>query len=661
METRLSLLLMLLFAAGCPGTGGEPVGPEGSQDASECFENAQGDCVVEDPGCSSALITLAGDQACARCEVNGEDVDICGPLDVAYCVQRENPVGGTCQECVTDRGETVFNDCPLDANLAPDEVACETAIREDTSEACSICTDAAGNVVEVQCRPDAQDCADVVGSDGRLCEECYAADGSLAYRNCEASSELDPRICQVYENELGRCTDCFGAQNELLSHSCVLNTADAAVFCAETIGLDGLRCERCVNADGAVVSEACEEVGQDAEKCESLVFSEQTCVVCVIDGNVSFYDCVSDACGPNEGDLQPGMDGCMPPPCAFEFDSEGNVCRTCQTSWGEAETRCVQNGELFCEYIEEGTSISVPNDGEQPQAPCDNDLDCPQGTLCGADGLCVGGTDIAGTQLCLVCSDRNGEEHYRNCDGGTGNVANEPVCSVQELAFDERETYQCETCFASAEEVGVGEPIFDQCAFEACRSEPLAALHDANGSPVVVPGFGVEGEGVVVQCDACRERLQAQLNAPGELGEVTYASCAAWENCSHFIDGATQPGADPTVNSGEGYYCSEGVQMYYRSTQCANPWLSDDFTQLPGGSIDELQALMRWALLTVGAPVFQAVIEESGLAPEACAACGCADGHLIEVVVNANQRELFAQWGFLYEPPSPPPGDMPPP
>lgn len=432
---------------------------------------ADGRCAVTSPGCDGSEVERVRDQTCATCEGADGDVLICGAPTVAECELRYDANGDECRYCPTDMGEVLYDDCF--APGAQGELACEPApagpddpVSPDMN--CQVCRDERGAVVENRCEPISDECHEEVQG-GTTCRVCTSA-GQVVVQECQGNGDtLDPDFCEVYENAAGRCVDCW-SNDTLLSHRCSSSTAP--VTCIESITVDQLLCLTCVDSNGVVVEQSCSPDVPEPEQCQVLYYSEQTCVVCLDGGGaLTSTSCERNVC-------QPDVPCPPPPPCSFEYASDGQLCRTCPSDAGDLETQCIGESALYCEEL----------------------------------------TDP--TQRCTVCYDVDtGFEVYRDCGG-----APPPTC---ETVVSPGDPNQCEVCYDPA----TGLPIYSSCDGQTCSYLGGFALTNPNGTPLTV-----ENRPAVADCGQC-----ATQNGAGEVdANGAQLSCTLLHDCDDgtqtFVD-----------------------------------------------------------------------------------------------------------------------------
>ncbi len=419
---------MEAMAPGDNLAGGADAGAEGA----ECYENDVGQCVLASEGCDPADISGSVVERCAACDGGG--VQVCGPARTARCFELE--LAGPCQRCVTDDGQVLYDDCAAPADELGDLLCESVSYDSDDARAdettCEVCRDANGQVVRESCRPNATECRDVIVN-GRDCQECFTAEGELAYRECERA-DLDPRVCEVYGGAGGSCVDCYGDDDELLSHECTSGgsfdggvgaPARDASYCDEVLDPAGRTCERCYSETGTLVSESCvDDVEAAPGRCQQLTFSEQSCLVCVDDsGQEASTQCESttNACA--------SPDACPVPSCENTYTADGTLCRTCPTSNAAAdgsETRCMSDSDLVCVTDQSFSEAPPPEGGDDPALV---------------------------SEVCTVCS-AAGVEQYRACSSD-GSVPPQPVCSAKSSA----DGAACEECVEAAS----GDVVYSSC------------------------------------------------------------------------------------------------------------------------------------------------------------------------------------------------------
>lgn len=584
-------------AVALPGADDEaaaPPEPGRGDDGGVCYENGAGQCVVATAGCDPNTITGSAVERCATCETGGTDVEICGASTTARCFDLDQ--GGLCQRCVTDSGEVLYDDCAAGADDLS-SLTCEpVSYDSDEDTTCEVCRDDNGYVITQSCRPNAATCIDVVRS-GRLCEECFTETGELAYRECEAP-DLDPRVCEAYGGFSGQCVDCYGADDELLSHQCTLGIGldggasapgeSSSSYCDQVLDPSGRSCERCYSSTGSLISETCvDDAAYSPARCEELRFTYQVCLVCVDDtGAESLTQCQSttSACA------DPAS--CPPPPCTNRYLDDGTLCRTCPTSTaGETESRCMSGGDLLCDVQDEYS--------ETPPADSESD----PGVV---------------NEVCTVCT-VSGEVVYSPCSTD-GTVPPQPVCSPTTTA----DNVSCEVCVDPA----TGEEIYTSCPeaapppqqSEACLETTGVPLTGASGQQLYLPAEGAaEPDAAVADCVLC--------SPSGNAGDpANTGGCLMQHEC-------TSSGTDASV-------CEERTAVLYDPTQCAEPW--GDAT----GS-GALVAAMAWLLEQHGVVVY--ALDDEGVSPDftgACEGCDCPRGDRYTFEVSAEDAALLLNLGL---------------
>lgn len=402
---------------------------------------------IATPGCDVATIEdRGGAVTCAQCAADAGATEICGSVEVARCESREDSRGEPCSYCATAFGEILYDSCFSDDPVA--FVNCERSEQPTDPDApgqpadlvCETCTDAVGVVVAQSCEPSSDECHED-SSSGVSCRICTRGD-DVVVRNCQ-QPDIAPRSCEAYGDvaTVGRCVDCYGDDDELLSHSCTL-AEDPFISCSESVTPEGLRCFSCFDANGAQVERYCEEIPSELQQCALLDYSEQSCVVCVDQlGDAALLDCDRTDC--------PAGAECLPPPeCTLEFGPSGELCRTCPTDAGALEQACVFETNLVCGQV----------------------FDEPSGTSC------------------LVCSDLGtGVEVYRRCDN---NGSLPPTCFFIENAVNE----VCEVCTDSQ----TGELVYADCPSQTCSDIGDFALFSSQGTSLFVGD-----QPAVASCSQC--------------------------------------------------------------------------------------------------------------------------------------------------------------
>jgi hypothetical protein len=601
---RLSTLALSVALASALGALG---GCELLSEDALALEDGDGNVVTEapvsgdsvaSPGCPMTEVVSSDGLVCATCDF--VDAPICGAPSTAVCESRQDSAGRPCELCLTDDGLVLYDDCRQDAAEGLEAARCETVPGATEFEVCSACFDEAGNVVSRTCSPSAERCESVVVDDGRTCSRCTTSRGE-SFSVCDAV-DIDPDFCVVYGDAAGRCIDCYDAERSLLSHACTPVAGERV--CEERVQPEGLVCKVCYDGGGFVVEQTCESRVPQLDRCETLVFSEQTCTVCVDATNSpTFVECrstlcddvrltsscrVDDDCAAGQVcydgacaardpsappiDPQEGDDVCAEPPaCTMSRTSAGGtLCRTCPTSAGEEETRCLGVDVLACEVLQESelpeeVSSSTEDDvGNQGAAE-------PQG------------------RLCVLCRDRSrGTEVYRDCDGN--GAVPPPSCSEVIQA----DGSVCTACFDAVSR----DPVFTSCGEARCHDRAERPLQSAAGLPIRLG----DGAAAVATCEQCL------------VDDVDQVTCRLTPSCADdelFAAGASCPGT---------------ATLTIRPRRCENPWdayrpgreRDDDLVGLLGFALAEHQLTLRAATTTPG--------------PAACTeGCDCARGDRIEL------------------------------
>lgn len=430
-----------------------------------------GRCAVTSPGCDGADVERNDGETCATCDVQGSGVVICGQATVAECELRFDAKGEECRFCPTDTGEVLYDGCLQPS--AEGDLVCEPAPSGPNDPvapemSCSVCRDERGTVVENRCEPLSDECHDELQGDV-LCRICTSG-GVVVVQECQGSVDdaLAPDFCEAYQDDDGRCVDCWG-DGALLSHRC--SVATAPVSCVESVTIDGLLCLTCVDTNGVIVEQSCSQEVPEPQQCQVLVYAEQTCVVCLdAGGGITSTVCERNECA-QTGACEP------PPPCLFEYASDGQLCRSCPTDAGMVETQCIGESALYCEEL------------------------------------------LDPSQRCTVCYDVDtGMEVYRDCGG-----APPPWCETQPSGPDGT---SCEICYDPA----TGAPVYSSCDGQTCSYLGGFALTDVNGTPLYV-----DNGPAVAECAQCA----GSANAGEPTGELQL-SCNLLNDCGNttesFVD-----------------------------------------------------------------------------------------------------------------------------
>jgi hypothetical protein len=522
------ILVGLGLWTGCPII--DETSDSGVIDQPDCAVNSAGECILYNAECAPEDILTLDDQQCATCHF-ADEYEICGQLLSARCIDMTNAYGTACQSCVVNStGEVLYDDC---AERAVDTgTTCETVLLAPTeavdnltdagpqaiddeedinSQKCEICSDADGQVTSFQCRPNHDACQDV-SIDGRSCTEC-TLDGVFAYRECEPWS-IDPVKCESYENDAGRCVDCFGTENEMLTHQCTLTQADSAeLFCDTFLAANGVSCQKCYDLNGNVVIENCEETAPAAEYCERLTFEEQTCVLCLDQSNTpTLIDCIANTCV--EGDES----DCPPPPsCENAYNSDGALCRICPYTDEESDTiiqeqLCLTGGNLFCEEFTELVEQERPSNGDEDLTP-----------------------EVVTVEItCVICLDE-GVEVYRNCDGvEPDSLVSPPIC---EAHVTEVGSLSCQICYDAT----TNEEVFNDC--------PVCAEQDsAGGGTCTTCTSATDPDSIVYSdCPICFEQDSITGESCTVCSDVDDDSLIVFSDCPICVEQESGAGGQCTI------------------------------------------------------------------------------------------------------------------
>jgi hypothetical protein len=630
MFARVTLLgaVLLLGSLGAACTDG-PV-DVGNLDAGEsrgCVENTAGGCVLDSEACSADRISVrANGETCASCTSESGDVEICGATIYARCVEQENAYGDACQRCVTDDGQILYDDC-YGQNARAENLVCESAglvatpnpdspdgpsepVVDDTTE-CEVCRDAQGQVVSTRCAPVADECSFVEVA-GRMCIDC-TADGVVVYRKCDPL-DIDPRFCVSYGDDDGVCIDCYGQNDELLTHECVLGGLGVAL-CEDVRTPEGYVCSRCYSTAGFLLEEQCYFSPPSALRCQELYFTDQTCIACVGEaGELLSLACYTNGCDQNAD--------CPPPaPCEMFFGDDGSVCRTCtsdQNGVAVAESQCVDQGGLVC--FEEMNVVdgrdADPNspDGALIAQHCitcfDNDVEvyrsCEDvGTA--PPPVCEYYANFAG-ELCEACFDtQTGTAVYSSCSG-------DPVCYDEVSAFGD----PCSTCYDSL----TGAILESSCGAQICSGTGTLLVTDLNGQPVKHPSANNDVT-LEADCTAC--------DGASDLEKFT--SCTVTNACGDASNGS--PGFHPDPIG----FCGDLATVSLALGQCDRPW-GDGFSD-----VDEALRIIAWGAIDLGV-LFHSVTLSSSMVGEPCLACSCLSGERLDVTVEQANVELLLSTPF---------------
>jgi hypothetical protein len=570
---------------------------------------------VVTPGCDPAAIVEDGAARCATCAfASGKDggvgdaTTICGAPTEAPCETRQNSVGLACQLCITADGEILYDDCFTAETGAPESLSCEVSAGATPDEECRTCFDVDGSAISVGCGPRAESCIDTT-VDGRTCQVCSAR-GVVVSSTC-AAADLDPGLCLAYGDDEGRCVDCFDAQGVLLAHECTDALAGDSLLCSQTVQPEGLVCTVCTDAQGTVVERSCESALPQPERCADLVFSEQSCLMCVDADNVvvrvecrrndcaeAAFVCRADAdcpvdfacfdgtCVPASGTSgdrpAPPVECPLPPGCSNEIDDDGDVCRTCPRDDGVLETRCMPISRLACETLPEdqlpAEDSAVRDDAEgAPEEPS-------QG------------------RLCTLCRDTpSGVEVYRDCEGN--GAVPPPFCVDDVDVAGER----CSVCFDAV----TGEVVYRSCPVDTCADMNTAALVDDNGRR-----FAFDGPIAHIETATCEQCRQGDSVVTDDVVGGFQPRCIVDSPCTNG-----RRSDDTSVP------CPVTTRLVLAPLSCEQPW--DAFGD--GADVhDELRDVLEFLL---HAGVFAISAEQISAGAPGCDSCTCERGDRIAIEV----------------------------
>lgn len=455
---------LCLLGACCNPLDGEcvdPPAPDGGPEVEpDC--NEPGACPIAN--CDVETISEGPNgTTCATCPSDQGEAQICGFAETARCESRENSRGEPCSFCATDFGEILYDSCfTSDPGQQLNCERSEQPVEPGTVEelVCETCTDIDGNVVSTSCEPAHDSCETGPNESGLICRVC-TRDGEVVVTDCEQPI-ISPRSCEAYQNEVGRCVDCFGDDDELLTHFCTL-AEDTFISCSDSVTPEGLLCTSCFDQNGVQTDRFCDQVDPTLQQCALLDYSEQSCVVCLgVDGFPALYECARKACDATVDK------NCAPPPeCEFEFGESGELCRTCPTDAGDLiEQQCVFETNLQCEQLFD---------------------------------------DFTGG-VCLSCKDiGSGVEVFRRCDNGSL----PPTCFEQDDGTGTGGT--CEVCVDSVS----NEQVYAACPAQTCYDVGQFELFSAQGNSLFV-----NDQVAAADCSECAANADDGVTAAGDFQAV---------------------------------------------------------------------------------------------------------------------------------------------
>lgn len=673
MRSPLFLMpgLALLFVVWASACARAPADAELSAGASPSVAGRCGvgaPCALGDAACAPDAIVASVDArgervVCSVCEDGGQELDVCGIAQAAPCFETESAAGGACTRCLTAEGQLLFDDC--DEALGAGVATCEETLRATGSlegampcgtdddcagdalcvspdpngtgacvpsqqiQRCEVCTDERGQVVRERCRPDADRCEDETTPEGRACVACYLG-GEFAWREC-APARIAPARCELYGDASARCIDCYGPDDELLSHECTISSpppvegalsgdaaeAPPAVYCEVRTLPGGVECSACIDESGQMRVDTCASAERGL-RCEALRYSEQTCVVCLDpSGDVQFLDCQAEGCT--------DAGACAPPPaCEVRSDGEGAYCRTCPNSaTGQDEQRCLRPHPLYCRY--EAFYEEEAGDTSEDAAV--------SATLCGICAL--DGAETPFFETCELPAWRGPTCVWREAEpNGSDTGAGGSVCGTcYAPASGDDPASTCEAPAARVRRMLPDGADAGAAGEEWCAAPRSVELSGQGGAPLRWPARpGSEGEALDATCVAC-----------GQGGDVAGAGCRL--RPADCIEAVGQSSPAPVA-------CAHDVRSYRRvATQCDDPWGSS------GGSRGEvgLLALLSWLYESEGIIPFEGYVRRVADAIS-CSACDCPSGDVYEVFLDPVHEERLRELGFERTPPSPPEG-----
>jgi hypothetical protein len=455
-------------------------------DARNCSEGVDGGCFHGSMQCTHLDLQITGTQRSAVCLNENFKHTIAGEMTNAVCFERENMSGEPCQVCQTQAGETLYDDCMVDAEMRADH--CEEDVeqlRDGHLYECDICRDEDGAVISESCRPKYDpnvpegECAS--GEQGPyICEHC-TLHGEVVFSECTLKA-VDPLHAYTYSNDQWVCVDLYGGEgNELLRHNCsggdvdaekeerateddesmspsgenetvepqhdggsdgssdgnsdgssdgssdgVQGSLDSASEdnCEDYFPNNNTMCTRCFDEVGTVISDDCVEVDRRANRCELLEMETETCVFCINE----IHELVEQTCEPKISSDTAGQPDCM-------NAKEGNkFCRLCgDDPMNPTEKVCMSEAPVLeCAYEE------VYHEGQACAKTC---MVCTQEMIVGSADVVDGSDNSDGTDN-PGSTDALRTEVFRSCEGNAG--GHEPAPPVCESIVLEDEA--CQVC-----------------------------------------------------------------------------------------------------------------------------------------------------------------------------------------------------------------------
>lgn len=472
MASARFLLLLLAMVPACAGSfADEHAGADG-----------YGSCTGCDDICPFEGVYLDEEgQACATCDATG--ATICGAARVAPCESRAG-TRADCSICDLGGGEYLYENC-----FAPLAVGGRCFAALDVAQPgreCEICFDEGGQLTHKECGPSY---TRIEEGPGALCDTYY--DGqNVAFVDCDRA-HVSPYECRVYENEQGRCVDCYddALPANLLLHECTFRAtpdADPAVRCEDKVVADGRMCTVCSDARGAFVRETCDLARtDDVIDYGFLAIEGHECTVGLdVHGRLRALKCAQAPCA--------GGDCVAPDSCVFQLGGEDVLCGTCETFAGATRSAC---------FDPEGAGWTCSEqyvDSAEPGAP---------------------------QHTCTVCRDASGYEFVDCEESGYSAPPSAP-------------SYEAPECTA------IGDGTCRECFYPQSGSSFI--LCD-DGTCQDSPGTYAVTNDVVAQCQSCSDATSSD-DVTG-TPYSSYQRCYVDRPCAPDGVKSTTDGACPTLRS----------------------------------------------------------------------------------------------------------------
>jgi hypothetical protein len=472
--------------ANCPNDCGECCGDSVCQGVyGEDCENCSQDCGDCPPACGNG--ECGADESCANCP---EDCDVCCGNGVCQAILEESctTCPEDCGECPAECGDETCDDdedcgsCPEDCGKCCGNEECEVAFGED----CETCPE--------DCDECPAFCGDLICDDNEDCLFC-PADCGLCCGDGECLEGHD-EACDTCPKDCGQCCgdeDCDADKGETCG-TCPADCGKCPPVCNDGICEPPETCGDCPSDCGCPGTLVCFEAVCCQPMCEGKDCSSDGCGGdCGVCDDGAFCDdtgiCQSEA-GQACKDIFECVVGCsMDLACSMECQNQGTLeaqeafqelasCLMGNCGFMVVDEECwlkTIGGECLPEYTSCTLGFCEPQcEGKE----CGSDGcggscgECPDGTLCGKDGICEEQEELACDDIMdcvLACSENPG--CALNCQAmgseeGQATFAELAQCLMAEcgfLGFDEE-------CWMKAA-MGPCLPLYQACQIGSCEPD----------------------------------------------------------------------------------------------------------------------------------------------------------------------------------------------